>query len=357
MDSRVIYLLGLNTNKNNSQITGSQPLGQLHQSVGHVFKLLSKWEYFGDKATKLWALPKGDQFWKWQDENGAVDGNSVYKMHRNGAIFVWSSGSNWTRIASAEPTVEIAAGEAGMFSLMETGKIHKYSGNGDAWNSVDSHSDNAHLAVGNHVYQVNTKGEAYVRERDGAWKILGEKPQTESLQPSKTVPKPGHDRQFYVFSGTQYATIEFEIGGISDKLIGVDNDNLQDTMGYSGVKTLETQWKALVDAGFDTVDAGIPDPKDSDKLFFFRGTQSLKYSFSQNKVLAGPKPISAYWRGIGTAGFDSIDAIFKSPNPSDSYYVSKGDRYARIKWDGGWDTLEWGLNIIKETWSSLKAWV
>jgi hypothetical protein len=216
------------------------------------------------------------------------------------------------------------------------------------------------------------------------------------------IPKPGHDRQFYFFSGTQYATIEFETGGdgTSDKLAGgphwartywatfreadwgsadavipipgyTDNflvfhgghyfrlkiDNNKDTMLYNGVVTIESGWKPLVDAGFDTVDAGIADPKDDDKLFFFRGTKCLKYSYSETKVVAGPKPISSYWPGIGKAGFDSIDAIFKSPNPGNSYYVFKGDKYARIKWDGGWDSLEYGPSIISETWSSLKAWV
>ncbi|KAJ5894359.1 Hemopexin/matrixin [Penicillium taxi] len=217
------------------------------------------------------------------------------------------------------------------------------------------------------------------------------------------IPKPGHDRQFYVFSGRRYIIMEFEATGsrTDDKLIQLPRWNREwntfkeadwgiidvvilvpgytdqfyvfngghyfrgkilndgiftDSMLYGGVKTLASQWTALVDAGFDTVDAAIVDPNHNDYIFFFRGTKSLKYSLSENKVLAGPKPISTYWRGIGKADFDSIDAIFKSPNPGDSYYVFKGDKYARIKWDGGWDSLEYGPISIT-AWNCAETWL
>ncbi|KAF7516517.1 hypothetical protein PCG10_002099 [Penicillium crustosum] len=211
--------------------------------------------------------------------------------------------------------------------------------------------------------------------------------------------KPGQDRQFYFFSGIKYATIELD-SNFQDKLIRapyfvreewstfreanwgsadavtqvpgvpnsfyvfagghyfratIDPNSLKDTLQYSGVKTIESEWKPLVDAGFDTVDAAIPDPRNDDILFFFRGTQSLKYSYKENKVVAGPKPITSYWPGIGKAGFDSIDAIFKTPNGS-SYYVFKGDQYARISWEGGWDTVEVNRRITREHWSAL-SWI
>lgn len=210
--------------------------------------------------------------------------------------------------------------------------------------------------------------------------------------------KPGQDRQFYVFSGIKYATIELA-RNFDDKLIAgpsfvreewstfkeanwgsadaviqvpgrnsfyvfvgghyfratIDSDNLKDSMLYNGVKTIESEWKPLVDVGFDTVDAAIPDPSNDDILFFFRGTKSLKYSYKEGKVVAGPKPISSYWPAIGEAGFDSIDAIFKTPN-DDSYYVFKGDQYARISWNGGWDTLEVNRKLIRENWPAL-SWI
>ncbi|KAJ5957497.1 Hemopexin/matrixin [Penicillium viridicatum] len=210
--------------------------------------------------------------------------------------------------------------------------------------------------------------------------------------------KPGQDRQFYVFSGIKYATIELA-SNFNDKLVDgpsfvreqwstfkeanwgsadavvqvpgansfyvfvggnyfrgtIDPNSLKDTMQYSGVKPLELEWKPLVDVGFDTVDAAIPDPSNDDILFFFRGTKSLKYSYKGKKVVAGPKPISSYWPAIGKAGFDSIDAIFKTPN-GDSYHVFKGDQYARISWNGGWDTLEVDRKITRENWPSL-SWI
>ncbi|OQD63201.1 hypothetical protein PENPOL_c010G10518 [Penicillium polonicum] len=136
--------------------------------------------------------------------------------------------------------------------------------------------------------------------------------------------KPGQDRQFYVFSGIKYATIEVA-SNFDDKLIAgpsfvreewstlkeanwgsadavvqvpgrnsfyvfvgghyfraiINSDTLKDSMLYDGVKTIESEWKPLVDVGFDTVDAVIPDPSNDDILFFFRDTKSLKYSYKE----------------------------------------------------------------------------
>ncbi|KAJ5942491.1 Hemopexin/matrixin [Penicillium verrucosum] len=215
------------------------------------------------------------------------------------------------------------------------------------------------------------------------------------------IPKLGHPRQFYVFSGTRYTTVEIDsnynvktvgaesliirekwsetfgkvgwgavdamfsapgykngfyafVGGNYMQL-DIDPDSQKDSTYYGTIKT-EATWKGLMSAGFDTVDAAIQSPSDSDCLFFFRGTKSFKYSISGDKVVSGPNPITSYWPGIAAAGFDSIDAIFRSPN-GDSYYVFKGDQYARIKWTGGWDSLEVDAHTIRGNWSTLGNWV
>ncbi|KAJ5238257.1 Hemopexin/matrixin [Penicillium chrysogenum] len=203
-------------------------------------------------------------------------------------------------------------------------------------------------------------------------------------------------------SGTQYATIEFETGGdgTSDKLAGgpywvrtywatfreadwgstdamipipgyTDNflvfceghyfrlkiDNNKDTMLYNGVVTIESGWKPLVDAGFHTVDAGIPDPKDDDKLFFFRGTKCLKYSYSKLRSLRDPSQLAPI--GLALSKQDLIPSMLSSKvlTPATAITFSKATKYIRIKWDRGWDSLEYGPSIISKAWPSLKAWV
>ncbi|KAJ5895262.1 hypothetical protein N7495_006953 [Penicillium taxi] len=122
-----------------------------------------------------------------------TDHSNVYKMHRNGLIFVWNDKpKQWTRVGADLRTVEVVGGSAGLFQRMKDGKIYKYSGSGASWHAIDIHADNTHLAVANHVYRVNTKGEVYVQEKDGAWKLLEDtvkpptKPGTTGPQPAET---------------------------------------------------------------------------------------------------------------------------------------------------------------------------
>ncbi|CAG7946006.1 unnamed protein product [Penicillium nalgiovense] len=159
------------------------------------------------------------------------------------------------------------------------------------------------------------------------------------------IPSPSVQNTFYVFHGAHYMRVS----------IDPEND-IKDSITY-GPTTTASQWKGLVGAGFETVDAGVPDPIDNDNLFFFSGTKTLKLKVSQDKVIWGPMPIAEGWPSIKKAGFDTIDAIFKM-HEDDIFYVFCGDQYATLKWDGTtWATLASGPKLIKDDWKSLKEWV
>jgi hypothetical protein len=137
--------------------------------------------------------------------------------------------------------------------------------------------------------------------------------------------------------------------------VSIDAKNdLKDSITY-GTTTIASQWKSLAHAGFETMDAGVPDSIDNDNLFFFSGTKTLKVKMSQDKVIWGPMPIAEGWPSIKEAGFDTIDAIFTMRTDNDIFYVFCGDQYATLKWDGTtWATLDSGPKLIKENWPSLK---
>lgn len=111
-------------------------------------------------------------------------------------------------------------------------------------------------------------------------------------------------------------------------------------------------------AGFNTVDAGIPDPNEDDHMFFISGTMTLKYKWSEDRVTWGPVPITEGWRGLREAGFDSVDVIFTTAvNENHTFYVFRGDRWVSLKWEGRKDRLDLGPCLIKDSWPSLREWV
>lgn len=202
---------------------------------------------------------------------------------------------------------------------------------------------------------------------------------------------------FYAFSGTQYAKVNFssdkiETGphwitywgtfskadfGKVDAIVGVPNEPNQfyafyggqyfrakidpsgnDSFVNSAPKSIASEWPGLVEAGFDTVDAGVVDPSHPDRIYFFSGTRTLGYSCSKSEVIWGPKLITDGWPGLKEAGFDRVDAIIQKPETKHVYYVFRGNKYVRINWDGhGNATVSRNTDLIKDQWQSLRAWV
>ncbi len=158
---------------------------------------------------------------------------------------------------------------------------------------------------------------------------------------------PGVPNSFYVFLGGHYFRANID----TDK-------SLQDSFTHNGVKIIEGGWKRLVEAGFDTIDAGVSHPSDNDHIWFFRGTKTLKYTWSEDKVSTGPAPITSIWPSLREAGFDSVDAIVSDPSERDLFFVFRGDEYVKIRWRlHSKATLEKGPLSIQQYWPVLKGLV
>ncbi|KAL4863604.1 hypothetical protein BDV12DRAFT_177300 [Aspergillus spectabilis] len=235
-------------NPDNVQIAANSPLG-IRQKNGTVYRLTKTVQSIGTNASLLWGW-KG-AFWQWQKGNSklwymgretggrwevrdtnphtkdlaftqdatyqlavngqvtqyqspgqwaptdlsysniaiASSGTSLYALKRDGQVSQLSGGT-WKSIGGAT-AVEIAGGEAGLFSRQADGKIYKYSGSGTSWQLVDENSDNIDIAVASSAYRVSSKGEIYILHDNGAWERIKEEdphsapPNASGVQPEQ----------------------------------------------------------------------------------------------------------------------------------------------------------------------------
>lgn len=156
---------------------------------------------------------------------------------------------------------------------------------------------------------------------------------------------PGSQDQVYVFFGGRYLKIKID-------------SYFNDTFVNNGPRTIPAGWKSLERAGFDTVDAAVRVPGTNNQLYFFRGLNYVRVDNSTDEIINGPSPISQGWPSITQAGFDAVDAILPSPTGGDVYYVFRGDKYAKIKVDNSRnDTLFSATKLISSGWTTLDGWV
>ncbi|EKV14606.1 Hemopexin/matrixin [Penicillium digitatum] len=158
------------------------------------------------------------------------------------------------------------------------------------------------------------------------------------------VPVPGHDDQLYVFFGGRYAKIKLE--------------NYDDSFVNDGARPIASGWKSLVQAGFDTVDAAMLTPGTKNEMYFFRGLHYVRLDNSTDKIVNKVAPIAEGWPSLVQAGFDCVDAIVPNLSGQDLYYVFNGDQFAVIKVDSSRrDTLVSPPKTISSSWQALEKWV
>jgi|GEM_PF-3176226 len=96
---------------------------------------------------------------------------------------------------------------------------------------------------------------------------------------------------------------------------------LTDFQDYMG--SVNINWPGLP---FDKINAAVYDPENSD-YYMFSGTEYVKFSISDWKVVSGPKTISNdTWQGVP---FTSFDAAVVNPH-NNSMYFFKGEEFVRF---------------------------
>ncbi|KNG91509.1 hypothetical protein ANOM_000142 [Aspergillus nomiae NRRL 13137] len=154
------------------------------------------------------------------------------------------------------------------------------------------------------------------------------------------VPVPDTESSIYVFSGAKYLRLKLDL------------NTWEDTLEYGEPSLIVSSWKSLKKVGFDRVDAAMVVPGSKKNIYFFRGLEWVDVSVDDTIISQGT--IAESWPSLVQAGFDTVDAIL--PNNDDTYYFFSGDQFARIKMPKDEDTLVSKPESISSR-NTLKHWV
>lgn len=149
---------------------------------------------------------------------------------------------------------------------------------------------------------------------------------------------PGESHDIYVFSGAKYLRLRMDKNDLSDSVV-------------TPLTPIESEWKTLARYGFDRIDAAMVVPGSENNIYFFRGKEWIDVSRSDKLIASGT--IKESWPSLVEAGFETVDAIL--PNEDDTYYVFSGDKYVRIRMKKSVDEKAGPVRDLNQ-WASLTNW-
>ncbi|EFW16758.1 hypothetical protein D8B26_001275 [Coccidioides posadasii str. Silveira] len=183
------------------------------------------------------------------------------------------------------------------------------------------------------------------------WKIIRDAGFTsvDAMLPSTNDPQ-----KVYAFSGNRYVRFSFVPGTPQESKI-------------FGPAKIVDEWKSLRDAGFEKVDAVIPIPSTKkeeyeEEAYFFSGTQYIRVRYTpgtpKEEVVFGPTKITNEWKILRDAGFDTMDAFIPNSNSNTDVevYGFRGTKYVRFRFTPGTPKEEviFGPAGISENWATLR---
>lgn len=171
------------------------------------------------------------------------------------------------------------------------------------------------------------------------WRSLS---QAEFSKVDAALPRVDEDGVIYFFSGDKYVKVRVKPGSLGDGIV------------FGPARIRET-WKSLDKAGFDTVDAVMPVPGYDGQAYVFSGARYARIHIVKDTLIYNPGSIHS-WKAVMQAGFDSVDTILPSPDGGGQTYFFKGNRFIRVKVAGSRDELEFGPAYIVDEWASFD-WV
>ncbi|KAL2816202.1 hypothetical protein BDW59DRAFT_175892 [Aspergillus cavernicola] len=215
-------------------------------------------------------------------------------MHKNGLVYRFD-GKTWERIGADLRTVEITAGDAGLFQRQKDGRVYKYVGQ-TSWQMSDPHTDNTHIAVAASAYRVNAKGEIYILDDKGVWQLLKDTPITKP--PPKEKPVGVQPAEVYDGGYPNASEVGLRIGnGAAGQsgLIKALADAFIKSRVAKGSPPFKIAWyksdttesiKYLKDS---TVDLAITYTAAAEAIALKQGTaQSIHYLFREHLLIVGP---------------------------------------------------------------------
>ncbi|WP_052423882.1 protein kinase domain-containing protein [Nonomuraea candida] len=138
---------------------------------------------------------------------------------------------------------------------------------------------------------------------------------------------PGH---YWMFSGDRYVRVSLAASGYPVRQLLLPSSPLlawQDTFGEL--------------PGFrDGIDATLRVPGSRDEYWVFSGSEYIRIRIAgadqgyDDTLVAGPRPLSDWRDAFGDLADEGIDAVMRTPDDPDQYWVFAGDRYVRTTLDG-----------------------
>ncbi|KAA8645760.1 hypothetical protein EYZ11_011618 [Aspergillus tanneri] len=159
------------------------------------------------------------------------------------------------------------------------------------------------------------------------------------------LPVDGATTEFYFFHGSSVARIKFTPKAGDDSIT-------------DGPLKITEKWKCLAGKGFDTVDVTLAVPGKTNEAYFFKGTRYVRLNVVDDRIVYGPANVVDEWPGLAKAGFDSIQASIPIPKdkaklPGETYFF-KGDKYVRVQVIASKpDVLTWGPYKLDDYWKTL----
>ncbi|KAG6861580.1 hypothetical protein C0995_014876 [Termitomyces sp. Mi166 len=115
-----------------------------------------------------------------------------------------------------------------------------------------------------------------------------------------------------------------------------------------GPRPIIEDWPSLAEANFDDVDAILPNPEDTQQMYFFSGA-TFDY------IIGGVAEISD-WKSLKEAGFMTVDAVLPVCGNKNQVYFFSDDFFILVEFEPGkYDHLVTQRKRIAEEWQSLKA--
>lgn len=163
---------------------------------------------------------------------------------------------------------------------------------------------------------------------------------------------PGFPGEAYFLHGATYARVSFVPSSPTQSIV-------------FGPTTIADYWKPLMNAGFDTIDAVLPNRNDTGDTYIFNDKMYVRYihvpqsrsdeGTTGQKIVSGPHPIDSQWKTLAKSGIETIDAILPVPSFKEDTYFFSGDTYVRIKYVTGTasESIVSGPHKIAGQWKTL----
>jgi len=153
-----------------------------------------------------------------------------------------------------------------------------------------------------------------------------------------------NETQFYVFSGSKWALIDYKPG--------------QDLLLSQG--QISERFPALASLGFNAVDASFTIPGTPTNVYVFNGENYTRvYGLDPDnpgtETTAGVLAIKDNWQTLAAAGFKTVDAILPNANNPNNAWFFSGNQVIQstVNWEHHDTAVDAAAKVTDQNWPAL----